>query len=260
MRRTAMRFSDPSIRFKQYSCGENGPVSRMDCRATGDVPEVHLLLLWRKLLWAEGKCGNGLPGLCCGDQPLHEELALETAPTRPRLWRRYVDDTFCILRRGSTEELLHHLNRVRKTIKFTVEWQKDGTLPFLDTQLRRREDGSLDVSIYRKPTHRDQYLHFKFHHLTNMKSGLVRCLHDRLSEIISTQDNLQKKVDHLARILKQNRYPANFICNVSAPPTRKQTQAAVMRNRRRGDHWLWYPTWLGWVRTLGVFAGSLTSG
>ena len=82
-----------------------------------------------------------------------EELALETAPTRPRLWKRYVDDTFCILRKGSTEELLHHLNGVRPTIKFTVEQEEDGRLPFLDTLLRRREDGSLDVSIYRKPTH-----------------------------------------------------------------------------------------------------------
>ena len=57
-----------------------------------------------------------------------EELALETAPTRPRLWKRYVDDTFCILRKGSTEELLHHLNGVRPTIKFTVEQEEDGTL------------------------------------------------------------------------------------------------------------------------------------
>ena len=59
-----------------------------------------------------------------------EELALETVPTRPRLWKRYVDDTFCVIRKGSTKELLRHLNGVRLTIKFTVE-QEDGTLPFL---------------------------------------------------------------------------------------------------------------------------------
>ena len=147
-----------------------------------------------------------------------EELALETAPTRPRLWKRYVDDTFCILRKGSTEELLHHLNGVRPTIKFTVEQEEDGTLPFLDTLLRRREDGSLDVSIYRKPTHTDQYLHFESHHPTHVKRGVVRCLHDRAREIISTQDNLQKEVDHLARVLKQNGYPANFIRDASTPP------------------------------------------
>ena len=84
-----------------------------------------------------------------------EELALETALTRHRLWKRYVDDTFCILRKGSTEEVLHHLNGVKPTIKFTVEQVEDGTLPFLNTLLRRRKDVSLDVSIYRKPTDTD---------------------------------------------------------------------------------------------------------
>ena len=49
-----------------------------------------------------------------------EELALETAPTRPRLWKRYVGDAFCIIRKRSTKELLRHLKGVRSTIKFTV--------------------------------------------------------------------------------------------------------------------------------------------
>ena len=39
-----------------------------------------------------------------------------------------VDDTFCILRKGSAE-LLHHLDGVRPT-KFTVEWEEGrGGLP-----------------------------------------------------------------------------------------------------------------------------------
>ena len=33
------------------------------------------------------------------------------------------------------------------------------TLPFLDMLLRRRGNGGLNVSVYRKPT--DQYLHFE---------------------------------------------------------------------------------------------------
>ena len=86
-----------------------------------------------------------------------EELALETVPTRPRLWNRCVDDTFWILGKGSTEQLLHHLNGVRPTIKFTVEQQEDEKVLFLN-MLLWREDGSLDVSVYRKPTHMDWYL------------------------------------------------------------------------------------------------------
>ena len=61
-----------------------------------------------------------------------EELALETVPTRPRLWNRCVDDTFWILGKGSTEQLLHHLNGVRPTIKFTVEQQEDEKVLFLN--------------------------------------------------------------------------------------------------------------------------------
>ena len=53
-----------------------------------------------------------------------EELALETAPTTPRVWKRYVDDTFCIHGKGSIEELLHHLNGVTLTITFTLEQER----------------------------------------------------------------------------------------------------------------------------------------
>ena len=86
------------------------------------------------------------------------------------------------------------------------------TLLFLDTLLRRREDGSLDVSVCRKPTHMDQYLHFESHHPTHVKRGVVRCLHDRAR---SRDHQHPGKPDQLARVLKQNGYPSKFIRNAS---------------------------------------------
>ena len=68
-----------------------------------------------------------------------EELALQSAPSRPRFWKRYVDDTCCIMEKDEVEPLLNHLNSVRTTIKFTMELEKDGSLAFLDTKLTRRE-------------------------------------------------------------------------------------------------------------------------
>ena len=64
-----------------------------------------------------------------------------------------MDDTCCIVKKGTVEGLLDHLNSVRQSIRFTVEVEKDGGLSFLDTLLQRREDGGLDVTVYRKPTH-----------------------------------------------------------------------------------------------------------
>ena len=98
---------------------------------------------------------------------------------KPRLWKWYVDDTCCILKKGVAQGLLDHLNSIRPTIKFTIELEKDGTLPFLDVLLQREEDGNLDIMVYRKPTHTDQYLRFQSHHPSHVKRGLVRCLHDR---------------------------------------------------------------------------------
>ena len=84
-----------------------------------------------------------------------EGLALTQSPDecRPRIWKRYVDDTFCILRKGTVEKLLSHLNSIRPTIQFTVEVEKDGFLPFLDILLRWKDDGSLNATMYRKPMH-----------------------------------------------------------------------------------------------------------
>ena len=135
-----------------------------------------------------------------------EELALESAPSRPRLWKRYVDDTCCILRKGDVEGLLHHLNSIRPTIRFTMEVEEGGSLPFLDTKLTRKEDGKLDITVYRKQTHTDRYLHFRSHHPTHVKRGTVRCLascsRDRTAE---------------RHLMKGNGYPHSFISTANPP-------------------------------------------
>ena len=89
-----------------------------------------------------------------------EKLALRSASAKSRLWNRSVNDTYCIVRKGTVEGLLDHLNSVRPSIRFTVEMEKDGGLPSLNTLLHRKENGCLDVTIYRKPTHTNQYLDF----------------------------------------------------------------------------------------------------
>ena len=116
------------------------------------------------------------------------------------------------------EELLTHLNSVRPSIRFTVEVEKDGRLPFLDTLLQRRDDGSLDVTVYRKPTHTDRYLDFHSHHPPQVKRGLVKCLFDRARTITTGQNNLRKEEHHLTRVLRQNGYPSTFIRSSAKPP------------------------------------------
>ena len=87
-----------------------------------------------------------------------EQKALSTAPP-PRFWHRFVDDTFVIHKEVKKQGFLQLINSVDPAIKFTVEDNKeDGSIPFLDTIVKPEADGTLSITVYRKPTHTDQYL------------------------------------------------------------------------------------------------------
>ena len=88
----------------------------------------------------------------------HDKRALSTFLSPPKVYERFVDDTFCIIKREDIQNFHDHINSLETKIKFTIEEEKDYQLPFLDTLLKRNEDGSISVKVYRKPTHTDQYL------------------------------------------------------------------------------------------------------
>ena len=114
---------------------------------------------------------------------IFEELAIESPPSRSRLWKRYVDDRCCILKAGDVDGLLSHLNSLRPTIKFTMELEDEGSLPFLDTRVTRLANGKLYMTVYRKKTHTDRYLHFVCHHPMHVMRGTVRYLYDQARNI-----------------------------------------------------------------------------
>ena len=58
-----------------------------------------------------------------------ERKALATALHPPRVWRRYVDDTWVIQQQEHKQQFLQHINTVDDSIQFTVEEAKeDGNL------------------------------------------------------------------------------------------------------------------------------------
>jgi hypothetical protein len=75
---------------------------------------------------------------------------------RPTLWKQYVDDTFVIAPRDQASRLLNHLNSLKPSIQFTIVYEQDNSIAFLDTVIHREPNGSLTSTVYRKPTHTNQ--------------------------------------------------------------------------------------------------------
>ena len=108
-----------------------------------------------------------------------------------------MDDTFTILDRENVDDFLQHLNNQQPSIRFTMETEKDNKLAFLDTAVLREPDGRLTTSVYRKPTHTDQYLAYDSHHPQSVKRGIVKCLYERAKRLVTKPSVISKEKRHL---------------------------------------------------------------
>ena len=83
-----------------------------------------------------------------------EEQTLATVPEPPRIWKRYVDDTFTVMKQHNGDNFLRHLNQKHSSIRFTVETENNNKIAFLDSLVTRETDGKLLTSVYKKLTQR----------------------------------------------------------------------------------------------------------
>ena len=110
-----------------------------------------------------------------------------------------MDDTFTILDSENIDDFLQHLNNQQPSIRFTMETEKDNKLAFLDTAVLREPDGRLTTSVYRKPTHTDQYLAYDSHHPQSVKRGIVKCFYEHAKRLVTKSSVIseEKKKSHL---------------------------------------------------------------
>ena len=148
-----------------------------------------------------------------------ESRALDTAPTPPAMWYRYVDDTMTKIHEGAVKSFSDHLNSINPHIQFTSEEEKNGRIPSLDTCLHVNEDGSTKVTVYRKPNHTDQYLNFHSNHHLQHKRAVVNTLLLRAHTLVSEDVDKVKEIQHVKEALKANNYPDWMLTIPSADNT-----------------------------------------
>ena len=159
-----------------------------------------------------------------------EHRALTSAVNPPRLWKRYVDDTFVILQQSQKEGFLQHINSVDASIKFTTEEPKDdGSMPFQDTLVTPKEDGTLTTCVYRKPTHTDLYLQCDSHHNLACKFSVINTLTHRARAVCSNSELLKTELKHIDEVLSHCKYPKWAIDRM----LHLQQKGKENRNRRK---------------------------
>ena len=117
---------------------------------------------------------------------------LSSSPNIPRIWLRFVDDTFVIHKVEHTQQFLTHHKFLGPYIKFTTESpDQQGCLPISGTLTAQGPNGTLITMVYRKPTHTDQYLNWNSHHSITNKYSIYNTLSYRAQYVCSNQQLLK---------------------------------------------------------------------
>ena len=136
-----------------------------------------------------------------------EKCFLSTLSNPPRLWIRYLDDIFTLVKNleENLKSYLRRLNNVNDKIKFTEERENNKVLNFLDVQVTREED-RFDKKVFRKPAYAGNILHFNSNHPFGIKMGVLKSQIIRGLRI-TDKKNWNEEIHTIKRIFQENGYP-----------------------------------------------------
>jgi hypothetical protein len=136
-----------------------------------------------------------------------ETLSLKKFNLKPKCWFIFIDDTLVVWPHGhsSLTSFFYHLNNNNPHIQFTMEMEKDNSLPFLDVLISHIPNGSLTHQFYLKNTDTNRYLHAQSHHHPAQKFVVLKTIVSRAIRISNPQF-LEKEKYHLTKVLMSNCY------------------------------------------------------
>ena len=126
-----------------------------------------------------------------------------------KLFERYMDDIIRSIKHEKIEEKLQQINNIHANLKFTIEVEQDGRIPFLD-MLLIRNGNKLTSTWYCKPT--DTGLVMNFHALAprRYKRAVVSGFIHRIHRACSTWENFHTSLQKAKEILEKNQYSPHF--------------------------------------------------
>ena len=141
-----------------------------------------------------------------------ERTLLDECPLsyRPIFYRRFVDDTFVILRKeADVQPFLRYLNSIHDNLSFTHETEQNGVLPFLDVFVQR--EAIFRASVYRKPTFTGLYTNFTSFIPQLYKLNMAKTLFVRAYKICSDYLTMHREFRNIRCLLQRNGFPLSVV-------------------------------------------------
>ena len=138
-----------------------------------------------------------------------------------------MDDTFALFDNvASATRFLQYLNTRHPNINFTIEFEENHEIPFLDVRVKRNLN-TFTTTVHRKTTFTGLYHKWDSFTPRKYKINLIRTLTYRCLRICSSSFLLQSALFDLKKTLLQNGYPRGVLCyNMNHVLNREKNKSA----------------------------------
>ena len=126
-----------------------------------------------------------------------------------KLFSRYMDDVIRSIKSSEIAGVLLLINSLHPSLKFTIERESDGRLPFLD-MLIIRMNNELSSTWYNKPTDTGLVMNYLALAPKKYKRSVVSGFVHRIYRACSTWQHFHESLRKAKCILERNQYPPEF--------------------------------------------------
>ena len=125
---------------------------------------------------------------------------------------KYVDDLFAIIGKSDEDKILRTMNIYHKKIQFTIEREKNMSIPYLDINIIN-DEGKIRTNWYTKPTSSGRMMNYNSTQPLKMKINTATNL---IKKVLKISDEKFKKsnINRIRQILNMNSYPTYMINNL----------------------------------------------
>ena len=149
--------------------------------------------------------GNPLSPLIAECFMSNFELTLKNDSNFPRIWLRYVDDIFAIIKKDKLDDTLNIINNQYIDINFTAEVELNRKLSFLDLELNIINN-KIDISVYHKPTSTLRYITNDSHCPIQHKLAAFHSMIHRMCKLPLSISNYMKEHNYIKNAAIVNGY------------------------------------------------------
>ncbi|KER29147.1 hypothetical protein T265_04157 [Opisthorchis viverrini] len=140
-----------------------------------------------------------------------EQKALNGLECPPRVFWRYVDSTFVVIKWDKVNEFFQHLNTLDPHIKFSMELEStSGTLAFLDC-MTHKSGGKLKPTVYRKSTDSSAVLNYSSAHPQAVYASIASAMFRRVRALCTEEVDRRAAQVEVKKRLQANGYPVGLI-------------------------------------------------